>query len=104
MRPAFLILAAGALTYAVLLGLRALPGGLFRDVKESTFVAPFVALATAIALTELARRARCGPASVAMIAVGLAAFGLSAYAEYFEGYAMRAVAVAEDVPLPPSGP
>ena len=103
-RPAFLILAAGALTYAVLLGLRALPGGLFRDVKESTFVAPFVALATAIALTELARRARYGPASVAMIAVGLAAFGLSAYAGYFESYAMRAVAVAEDVPLPPSGP
>jgi hypothetical protein len=103
-RPAFLILAAGLLTYALLLGMRALPGGLFRDVKESTFVAPFIALAAAVALTELARRARYGPASVAMIAVGLAAFGLSAYAGYFEANALRAVAVAEDVPPPPSGP
>jgi hypothetical protein len=103
-RPAFVILAGGGLTYVVLLGLRALPGGLFRDVKESTFVAPFIALATAIALTALARRVRLGRWAAAMVALGLAAFGLGTYAGYFAGYGMQSVAVAEDVPAPPTAP
>ncbi len=103
-RPAFQILLAGAMTYAALLGLRALPGGMFRDVKESTFVAPFIALATALTLMELARRGRHGRWAAAMIVLGLAAFGLSEYAGYFATYGMRAVAVAEEVPAPPLGP
>lgn len=101
-RPAFHILLAGVITYVALLGLRALPGGVFRDVKESTFVAPFVALATALTLVELVRRVRHGRWAAAMIVLGLAAFGLSEYAGYFASYGMRSVAVAEDVPAPPS--
>ena len=77
------VLAAYALAFAGLVALRALPGGLFKDMKEMEFVAPLVAVLAGATLEELARRGRSGWWAAALVATGLAVFGLDRYAEYF---------------------
>jgi hypothetical protein len=86
-RPAFRLLLAFALAFATLLALRAFGGGLFRDLKEITFVAPLVAVLTGLFLDELARRGPGGRRGAILVAAGLAAFGLGRYWGYLKAYA-----------------
>jgi hypothetical protein len=86
-RAAYRLALAHALAFAVLLGLRAFGGGLFRDLKEITFAAPLVALLTGLVLDELGRRGRAGRHAAALAAAGLVAFGLGRYWGYFRAYA-----------------
>jgi hypothetical protein len=86
-RPVFRLLLAFALAFALLLSLRAFGGGLFRDLKEITFVGPLVAVLTGLFLDELARRGRGGPLVAALVAAGLVAFGLGRYWGYLQAYA-----------------
>jgi hypothetical protein len=101
-RVTWQLLLAGALAHAGLLVLRALPSGIFRDVKESTFAAPFFALAAAVVIDECITRLRHGRWVAALIVSVLAVFGLARYAEYFASYGAPAVAVVRDVPAPPA--
>jgi hypothetical protein len=84
-RGMFRLLAAHGLAFASLVALRAFGGGLFRDLKELTFVAPLVAVLTAIVLDELVRRG--WRRAAVLVAVGLVAFGLGRYVGYLEAYA-----------------
>jgi len=58
------VLGAYGLVFVVLVLLRGLGGGLFKDMKEIEFVAPLVALLAGAALEELARSVRWGRALV----------------------------------------
>jgi hypothetical protein len=86
-RPVVRLLLAFALAFATLLSLRAFGGGLFRDLKEITFVAPLVALLAGLFLDELARLGRSGRYGAILVAAGLVAFGLGRYWGYLEAYA-----------------
>ncbi len=86
-RRVFRLLAAYALAVAALLGLRAFGGGLFRDLKEITFLAPLVAVLTGVFLDELASRGRAGRQAAVLVAIGLVAFGLARYWGYLHAYA-----------------
>jgi hypothetical protein len=83
----FRVVAAYALALLALIALRALSGGLFKDLKEIEFAAPLVALTTGTSLEELARRGRRGVAGAALIACGLIAFSASRYVSYLRAYA-----------------
>jgi len=77
--PAVRVLTAWALSFAALVALRALPGGLFKDLKEVEFVAPLVAVLAGAALEELWGRGRSGRVAAVLVALGLVAFGLLRY-------------------------
>jgi hypothetical protein len=81
-RPAWRVVAAYGLTFALLVALRAFGGGLFKDLKEIEFVGPLVALGTGAVLAELARRGAWGRWAAGLTGLGLLAFGLGRYAEY----------------------
>lgn len=72
-RAAASVFTAYALAFALLVALRGMGGGLFRDLKEIEFVAPLVALMTALALEALARRRTL---AAALVGIGLALFGI----------------------------
>lgn len=76
------VLAAHALAFAGLVALRALPGGLFKDMKEIEFVAPLVAVLAGASLEELWSRGRPGRIAACLVAVGLLAFAADRYAEF----------------------
>lgn len=76
---AFRVIAAWALTFATLMALRALGGGLFKDLKEMELVAPLVALAAGASLEEIDGRGRAGRMAAVLVACGLVAFGLGRY-------------------------
>jgi hypothetical protein len=84
--PARHVLAAYGLAFVSLVLLRGLGGGLFRDLKEITFVAPLIAVAGGASLETLARRGRRGAAAVLLLALGLLAFGVERYRFYFTTY------------------
>jgi len=73
------VMSAWALTFAALLALRALPGGLFKDMKEVEFVAPLVAVLSGAVLEEAWRVGRYGRLAAGVVAGGLVVFGLLRY-------------------------
>lgn len=73
------VFSAYALAFALLVGLRAFGGGLFRDLKEIEFVAPLVAIATALFLEGLAAAGRRRAAL--LVGVGLGLYGASRAAD-----------------------
>jgi hypothetical protein len=96
--PARHVLAAWGLAFASLVLMRGLGGGLFRDLKEITFVAPLVAVAAGASLETLARRGRPGRAAALLVAAGLLAFGAERYRFYFTTYASAVMAPAPGPP------
>jgi hypothetical protein len=82
----FRVLTAYTLTFAALVALRAFAGGLFRDLKEIEFVAPFVAVTAGTALEDVARYGATGRVAAALLAAGLAVFSVARYAEYWRTY------------------
>jgi len=58
--PALSVVRAYGLAFLLLFSLRAFGGGLFRDLKETTFVGPLVAILSAVTIGALARRDRWG--------------------------------------------
>jgi hypothetical protein len=83
---AFRLLAAWGLGFLLMLSLRALGGGLFKDLKEITFVAPLVAVLSAATLVELGKRGRAATLAAAAVTAGLVLFGLGRYRGYLEDY------------------
>jgi len=80
------VLAAQALAFAGLVALRALPGGLFKDMKEIEFVAPLVAVLAGASLEELWSRGRPGRIAACLVAAGLLVFAADRYAEFFAAW------------------
>jgi len=89
-QAAFRMLTAYGVAFVLLTGLRVLPGGLFKDLKEILFVAPMVAICSGIALEELSRRGRSGQWSTVLILGGLVAFWWGSYRGYWVAYASLA--------------
>jgi hypothetical protein len=79
----FAVLAAYGATFVVLLVVRGL-SSTFKDLKETTFIAPFMAVTAGYVLDELATHGRRGRALAWTIATALAAFGLLRYARYLQ--------------------
>lgn len=79
-------LTAYALAFLALVLLRGFGAGLFRDLKEITFVSPLVAVLAGAALEEMWRRGRSGRWATALIVVGLLAFCAERYAFYWTSY------------------
>jgi hypothetical protein len=98
--PAWRVLYAYGLAFVALVLLRALGAGLFRDLKEITFVAPLVAIAAGASLETLARRGRSGLAAALLITAGLLAFSAERYRFYFSTYTS---AVTRPAPLSAEG-
>jgi hypothetical protein len=86
----FSVLFAYALTLATLTALKAFGGGLFRDLKEETFAAPLVAVATGAFLEELAGRVKHGRLAAGLMAAGLVVYGLAQWAQYLAAYSSLA--------------
>jgi hypothetical protein len=80
------VFTAYALAFLVLVLLRAFGAGLFRDLKEITFVSPLLAVLAGAALEELWRRGRSGRWAAALIVVGLLASCTERYAFYWTSY------------------
>ena len=95
------VLYAYGLAFAALVLLRGLGGGLFRDLKEITFVAPLVAVAAGASLASLARRGRAERVAVALVGAGLLAFSAERYLFYFRTYA-AVVMTPSEAPFPRS--
>ena len=85
--PAVAALSAYALAFLLLVALRALAGGLFKDLKEVEFAAPLLAVTTGAFLEALAARPRGGALAAGLVVAGLVAFGLGRYGEYFAAHA-----------------
>lgn len=73
------VFSAYALAFALLVGLRAFGGGLFRDLKEIEFAGPLVAITTALALEGLAAVGRRRAAL--LVGLGLGLYGVGRAAE-----------------------
>jgi hypothetical protein len=76
-------LLAYLLAFGLLVALRGLGGGLFRDLKEVEFAAPLLAIGAAASLDWLARRGRAGLAAAVVLGVGLVAAFARAWIEFF---------------------
>jgi hypothetical protein len=85
-RAGFLVLAAYALAFLLLVGLRGLGGGLFKDLKEVLFVGPLLAVLAGASLETLAARGREGRLAAWLLALGLMVFGLGKYGEQLRVY------------------
>ncbi len=70
---------AYSLTFALLLSLRGLSGGLFKDLKEILFVGPLIAIAASASILEIAKRSRTGQIAAVLIMSGLMIFWAAAY-------------------------
>jgi hypothetical protein len=95
--PARNVITAYGLAFVALVLMRGLGGGLFRDLKEITFVGPLVAVTAGASLETLARRGRRGWLAVVLLAVGLLGFWAERYRFYFSSYdsaVMRPVSAA----------
>ena len=91
---AFRVLSAWGLAVLLMLALRAFGGGVFKDLKEITFAAPWVALLSAGALTALAGRGWKGRLLAILLTLALVAFGLGRFAGYLQLYAHPATGPA----------
>jgi len=76
-------LSAWALAFVLLSVLRVFGSGLFRDLKELTFVAPLVAVLAGKALEDLWERGREGRAAALMLGLGLLLVCGERYAAYW---------------------
>jgi hypothetical protein len=85
-RAAWHVLAAYGLAFVTLVLMRGLGGGLFRDLKETTFVAPLVAVTAGASLATLASRGRRGRIAVVLLSVGLLVVAAERYRFYFSTY------------------
>jgi hypothetical protein len=92
------VVAAYALAFVTLVLMRGLGGGLFRDLKEITFVGPLVAVCAGASLAAGARRGRPGRVAVLLLAVGLLAFTAERYRFYFTTYDSAVTAPAAGPP------
>jgi hypothetical protein len=81
--PVFRVLSAYGSGFVVLVLLRGLGGGLFKDLKEIEFVAPLVALLTGATLEDLAARGRAGIAAATLLTLALVVFGVVTSWGYF---------------------
>jgi hypothetical protein len=81
--PVFRVLSAYGLAFVVLVLLRGLGGGLFKDLKEIEFVAPLVALLAGATLEDLAARGRAGMLASVFLTLALVAFGVDTSWGYF---------------------
>jgi len=99
-RPARHVLAAYGLAFVTLVLMRGLGGGLFRDLKEITFVGPLVAVGAGASLQALAARGRRERIAVALLAVGLLAFAAERYRFYFSTYDSAVMQPAQAVNAP----
>lgn len=91
-RPARITLAAYALAFVLLIGLRAFGAGLFRDLKEITFVSPLVAVLAGAVLDELWSRGRAQRIVAVLLSAGLLAFCAERYLFYWASYRAPAMA------------
>jgi hypothetical protein len=82
----FRVLAAYALAFLILVALRSFGGGLFKDLKEITFVAPLIAVLTGIIVEAVSRRGRPGLAAASCITMALVVFGMGKYRDYLLMY------------------
>jgi hypothetical protein len=98
---AWSVLRAYLLAFLVLLMLRGLAPALFKDVKETTFVAPLMALLAGWLLEHLAGRGRRQWAAAVLVAGGLAVLGVARGATYFTTYRSAVVASALELPASP---
>jgi hypothetical protein len=94
-RPARHVLAAFGLAFVLLVGLRAFGGGLFRDLKEITFVGPLVAVLAGAFLAELGRGGRAGRLAAWLVAAGLAAHAWGRYRGWLAEYASPFLVLGE---------
>jgi len=70
------VILSWVLAFALLLSLRAFGFGIFKDLKEIVFVAPLVALLSAVSLVTLARRSLAGRLVASALVLWLVLFGL----------------------------
>jgi len=84
---AFKLLAAWGAAFLLLLLLRGLGGGLFKDLKEVTFVAPWIGITSGLTLSALWDSGPRGRSAVLFLAVGLAGFAVERYWGYLQAYA-----------------
>jgi hypothetical protein len=75
----FRVLGAYAGSFLLLVVLRALPGGMFRDLKEITYAAPLFAICAGASVEAIAARSKL---AAWLVAITLIAFGLTRYWGY----------------------
>ena len=92
-REGFRFLAAYGLAFLLLVGLRAFGAGLFKDLKEITFIAPWIAILAGLSLEEIGRRGRVGLSAALIVTLGLVAFGLMKYNDFLKTYASPVMVV-----------
>lgn len=86
-KPVYRVLAAYGLAFLLLVALRGLGGGLFKDLKEILFVGPLVAVTAGASLEALATRGRAGRTAALLLASALIAFGIFRYRGYLASHA-----------------
>ncbi len=91
---AFRVLSAWGLAFLLMLALRAFGGGVFKDLKEITFAAPWVALLPAGVLHGPGGARREGRVAAVSLALVLVAFGLGRFVAYLQLYAHPATGPA----------
>jgi hypothetical protein len=96
--PSFPVLAAYGSAFLLLVALRAFGGGLFKDLKEILFVAPLVAVLTAVSIEAIRRRGRWGLVAAVCITMGLVIFGLGKYRDYLLTYRSPIMSLHESSP------
>ena len=79
----FRVVAAYATAFAALVALRGFSLGLFKDLKEVEFVGPLVALLCGASLDALWEGGRERRAAAVLVLLGLLAFALARYREYW---------------------
>ena len=84
--PALSVVRAYGLAFLLLFSLRAFGGGLFRDLKETTFVGPLVAILSAVTIGALARRDRWGRWAALLVLLGLTLFSVGKSVGYLASY------------------
>ena len=75
------------LAFVLLASSRAFGGETFKDLKEITFVGPFIAMLSGLTVAELSRRGRAGFIAAVVLSASLAVFGVNKYRSYLVSYA-----------------
>jgi hypothetical protein len=88
------VLLAWLFAFGLLLALRS-SLGLFRDLKEITFIGTLIAVLAGRALEALDAQGRSGRLATTLLVVGLLAFSVERYAAYFEEYRAAVMRVVE---------
>jgi hypothetical protein len=88
--PIFRLLLAYGLAFFLLVVLRGVSGGLFKDLKEILFVGPLIALGAGATLETLLARRGYRALAAWLIILSFIAFGLERYRSYFLAHASLA--------------